>query len=124
MQKSTTALNESILSDFDRIFRISWKPFSLWSLKNAVTKTMPFDRPYFRKMMWSHQNMTFVNAQSNFFLKTCVQNFMKPKRFFLQFHKKSLTFFFAVTTIAYFRFKIVQVSRFDGWKLLPIIFLQ
>ena len=61
-QMSQTALNNWILSVFDRRFRISWNAFSLWSLKCATIKTKLFWSAIFLQNHAKSSIMTFVSA--------------------------------------------------------------
>ena len=82
-QKSQTAINNSIFCIFAKRFKISWKAINSWSPKFTAIKTMPFLSAILSKMMRTHQNMTFVNVQSKYFLKNSNSEINEPKPFVL-----------------------------------------
>ena len=117
-QKSQTAFISPFLSASGRRFRISLKPFSFWLLNGAAMETMPIWLARVSQKLLRHQKADFGQRLRQLLPKKPRKKFHQIKTFHLLLALELPNLFSAVS-IEYFRFLIVQVSRFDDWKVLP-----
>ena len=76
----------SILSVFDRKFRISLKPLNLWSPKSAAIKTAILMGRIFKTWCEFINKLTFVNAYRICFIQSFDQYLLEWKPFIFEFH--------------------------------------